>query len=289
MEDILAKLASGMGEAWPLALLLLYYLRRMESRFDGMAAELKAIREAVGGKAPAPSPEPEPPARLPDPEEKNVRAIMEIRALASERYGPGFLPAAEVTAANIGIPLDDLLAVIAAETNYFSANGGRVDQGGTGQPWPVNGGKDPYKGDGGGGLIGWTKPAKKGQPKNNFNTAFPTIAAKGPGGQLDDVQDYYERWFNNLGIDGVGNLLDAYLIVRGPGAITNPAKYAALRSTAEAYINTIAEGRGKGGPFAGQGAAAPAAAPGGGAAGGAIVALAIALMTGVGLYLGRKG
>jgi len=111
---------------------------------------------------------------------------------AENAYGSDFVRKAQQVSASLGIPLDWLLAAIAWETTDFKASG---------PPWPVN------KGDGGGGLIGFT-------PIKGHAAEF-----KGPVAQLDLVEQYYRKWMTTLKITTFKSPDDLYLIVRGPYAI----------------------------------------------------------------------
>jgi hypothetical protein len=123
---------------------------------------------------------------------------MSIAQEAERAYGPTFVPKAKEVCLRLGIPLDWLLAAMYWETTHFKSKG---------PPWPVN------KGDGGGGLIGFTP--LKGHPAE----------FKGPVEQLDFVEQHYRTWMKKLNIPSFTSAEDLYLIVRGPYGIGKPDTY----------------------------------------------------------------
>jgi hypothetical protein len=117
---------------------------------------------------------------------------------AAAAYGWDFVKKSEQVSANLGIPREWLLAAICWETTQFQA---------IGPPWPLN------KGDGGGGLIGFTP--LKGHPAETMT----------PVQQLDLVEQHYRKWMTALKITAFKSPEDLYLIVRGPGGIGQPDSY----------------------------------------------------------------
>ncbi|MEW6209062.1 MAG: hypothetical protein AB1631_11895 [Acidobacteriota bacterium] len=123
---------------------------------------------------------------------------MSLSSKAETAYGYEFVRVAGEVCTRLGIPLNWLLAAICWETSQFKANG---------PPWPVN------KGDGGGGLIGFTP--LKGHPAE----------FKGPVEQLPLVEQYYRKWMTTLKITKFQSPEDLYLIVRGPYGIGKPDSF----------------------------------------------------------------
>jgi hypothetical protein len=128
-----------------------------------------------------------------------------LSTYAEQAWGPDFVPKATAIAADLGIPLDWLMAAMYWETGRFTAY---HRDNPAGHRWSAN----PK--DIGGGLIGFTPP----------NNAGLTGAAaqKDPVGQLDDVKQYVINTKSTFRVTGFASSEEFYLIIRAPGCIGKP-------------------------------------------------------------------
>ena len=123
---------------------------------------------------------------------------MTLNSKAEAAYGKEFVRKANLTAQNLSVPANWLLAAICWETTQFKANG---------PVWPRN------PSDGGGGLIGFT-------PLHGHPAEFKT-----PTEQLDLVEAHYRYWMKKLNLTAFTTPEDLYLIVRGPYGIGKPDSF----------------------------------------------------------------